>query len=213
MAVADWYFDYISPFAYLQLHRFSELPAGLEVNVKPLVFGALLQHHGQLGPAEIPSKRRFVYRFFRWQCERRGLPFNLPSHPFHPLPMLRLTIAAGSTRQAAETVFHGIYGEGRPPAEPETIRVLGERLGVSDPEAAIQLPEVKQALWDNTNEAIDAGAFGVPTFVINGEVFWGDDALPMMLDYLDNPGLFETPEMQRISDMPMGVVRRRRDPA
>ncbi len=209
MTTATWYFDYISPFAYLQLHRFAELPADLEITIKPVVFGALLQHHGQLGPAEIPSKRRFVYRFFRWQCEQRGLPFNLPSHPFNPLPMLRLTIAAGATPDVARTIFQGIYGEGRAPADPETVEVLGERLGVTAPTDAISQPAVKEALWDNTNEAIAAGAFGVPTFVVDGEVFWGDDALPMLQDYLANPGLFETPEMKRISEMPMGVVRQR----
>ena len=146
MSQATWYFDYLSPFAYLQFHRFGELPPELEVTIKPVVFGALLQHHGQLGPAEIPSKRKFVYRFFKWQCERRGLPFLLPLHPFLPLPMLRLTIAAGATRQAVEAIFHGIYGEGLAPGEPETFRVLGERLGIADPERAIQAAAVKDAL-------------------------------------------------------------------
>jgi len=208
MPQATWFFDYLSPFAYLQFHRFNELPQGLEVTIKPVVFGALLQHHGQLGPAEIPSKRRFVYRFFKWQCDQRGLPFVLPSHPFPPLPLLRLTIAAGSTSQAVETIFHGIYGEGRAPGDPETVRVLGKRLGIGHPAEAIQEQAVKDKLKANTEEAIAGGAFGVPTFVVNEEVFWGDDALPMMLDYLANPNLFATSEMKRISNMPMGIIRK-----
>jgi 2-hydroxychromene-2-carboxylate isomerase len=206
---ANWYFDYISPFAYLQFHRFRELPVDLEVTIKPIVFGALLEHHGQLGPAEIPAKRKFVYRFFKWQCERRGLPFLLPHHPFLPLSALRLTILAGATEQSVKTIFHSIYGEGLDPGERGTILALGERLSIPDPERAIQSSAVKDALRDNTNEAIAAGVFGVPTFVINDEAFWGDDALPMLLDYLKDPDLFETPEMRRISDLPMGVIRKR----
>lgn len=209
MSQATWYFDYLSPFAYLQIHRFCELPPELDVTIKPVVFGALLEHHGQLGPAEIPSKRKFVYRFFKWQCARRGLPFQLPHHPFPPLPVLRLTVAAGATEYAVKTIFHGIYGEGLDPGDPETVVKLGERLKISDPQRAIQSSAVKDTLRDNTNEAIAAGAFGVPTFVSGGEVFWGDDALPMLQDFLKDPGLFETPEMKRISNLPMGIVRKR----
>jgi 2-hydroxychromene-2-carboxylate isomerase len=208
MRRATWYFDYLSPFAYLQFHRFKELPEDLEVEIKPVVFAALLQHHGQLGPAEIPSKRRFVYRFFKWQCDQRGLPFLLPSHPFPPLPLLRLTIAAGSTQEAVQTIFRGIYVEGRTPTDADTINVLGARLGINDPEKAIESQAVKDALRNNTDEAIAVGAFGVPTFEVSQELFWGDDALPMLLSYLDDPSLFETPEMKRISNMPMGVVRK-----
>lgn len=209
MRRATWYFDYLSPFAYLQFHRFNELPDDLEVVIKPVVFGALLQHHGQLGPAEIPSKRRFVYRFFKWQCDQRGLPFKLPSHPFPPLPLLRLTIAAGSTQEAVKTIFHGLYAEGRTPADVQTINVLGARLGIKDPEQAIQSQAVKDALKDNTDQAIAVGTFGVPTFEVSQELFWGDDALPMLLNYLDDPSLFESAEMRRISNMPMGIIRKR----
>ena len=82
MSKATWYFDFISPFAYLQLARFSELPKSLELTLKPVLFGSLLKHWGQLGPAEIPSKRRFVYRFFQWNADRLGIPFVMP--PCHP---------------------------------------------------------------------------------------------------------------------------------
>ena len=65
MQKAKWYFDFISPFAYLQLGRFKELPQDLDIEPVPVLFAGLLKHWGHLGPAEIPSKRRFVYRFFR----------------------------------------------------------------------------------------------------------------------------------------------------
>src|SRR5690349_7880919 len=87
MTEAIWYFDFISPFAYLQFSRLSQFPADLRVTIKPVLFAGLLQHYGHKGPAEIPSKRRFVYRFFKWQAARRGravqhasgAPFSTPA--------------------------------------------------------------------------------------------------------------------------------------
>ena len=211
MPKAKWYFDFISPFAYLQLARFNELPQDLEVELKPVLFAGLRKHWGHLGPAEIPSKRRFVYRFFRWQAERRGLPFLMPpSHPFNPLPALRLALAAGPDLRTVRAIFHHIYGEGNQPDAADAISAIAAQLGVEDVVADLSDPFVKEALRNNTNEALKAGVFGVPTFLVNGELFWGDDATDMLLDYLRNPELFNSGEMARLSSMPMGVRRRTR---
>ena len=207
MTEAIWYFDFISPFAYLQFSRFSQLPADLRVTIKPVLFAGLLQHHGHKGPAEIPSKRRFVYRFFKWQAARRGVPFNMPPvHPFQPLPPLRLAIAAGSTSEVVGRIFNFIYGRGRN-VESAALLELGRELGVDNVETRITDPQVKERLRQNTEEAISAGVFGVPSFVARGELFWGDDATDMLLDFIENPALFEDPEMVRLSNMPMGVRR------
>ena len=209
MARAHWYFDFISPFAYLQFARFSALPDDLRITPVPVVFGALLQHWGHLGPVEIPSKRRFVYRFFQWSADRQGIAFRMPPrHPFNPLPALRLCVAAGAGIGPIGAVFDVIYGQGLQPDTPEGLAAMARALEIADPQAAVSDPGIKQILRDNTRQAIEAGVFGVPTFVIDGQVFWGGDATDMMLDYLDNPALFETPEMLRISDMPMGLTRR-----
>jgi 2-hydroxychromene-2-carboxylate isomerase len=209
MSKATWYFDFISPFAYLQLARFSELPKSLEVTLKPVLFGSLLKHWGQLGPAEIPSKRRFVYRFFQWNADRLGIPFVMPpSHPYNPLPSLRLCVAAGSQIHHVKTVFDLIYGQGIQPDSLEGIQATAKALGISDPVATINDSDVKTKLRENTELAIAEGVFGVPSFVVNREVFWGGDATDMLLNYLDNPNLFKTSEMTRISTMPMGVKRK-----
>ena len=209
MSKATWYFDFISPFAYLQLARFSELPKSLEVTLKPVLFGSLLKHWGQLGPAEIPSKRRFVYRFFQWNADRLGIPFVMPpSHPYNPLPSLRLCVAAGSQIHHVKTVFDLIYGQGIQPDSLEGIQATAKALGISDPVATINDRDVKTKLRENTELAIVEGVFGVPSFVVNREVFWGGDATDMLLNYLDNPNLFKTSEMTRISTMPMGVKRK-----
>ena len=210
MTKAKWYFDFISPFAYLQFARFPQLPNNLEITPVPAVFGAILQHWGQLGPAEIPPKRRFVYRFFQWNADQLGIPFTMPPmHPFNPIPALRLCTAAGAGIENTRAVFDLIYGKGTQPDSPEGIRLIGGALNIPHPESAMQDPVVKDTLRANTAQATSDGVFGVPSFVINGEVFWGGDSTGMMLDFLENPALFEAPEMKRISNMEMGLTRKK----
>ena len=210
MTKAKWYFDFISPFAYLQFAQFPNLPTNIEITPVPIVFGAILQHWGQLGPAEIPPKRRFVYRFFQWNADQLGIPFTMPPiHPFNPIPALRLCTAAGADIEDTRAVFDLIYGKGIQPDNPEGIQLIGEALNISDPENAMQDPVVKDSLRVNTARATSEGVFGVPSFVIHGEVFWGGDSTEMMLDFLKNPALFETPEMNRISNMEMGLTRKK----
>jgi 2-hydroxychromene-2-carboxylate isomerase len=207
---ADWYFDFISPFAYLQLSRFETFQEDLEINPVPVLFGGLLIRWGQLGPAEIPPIRKFVYRFFKWQADQNNIPFKMPPrHPYNPLAALRLCIAAGGQLDHIRSVFQVIYGEGTQPDEPGGIMAIAKALGIDDAEAAISDEKVKITLRVNTETAIKSGVFGVPTFLIDDQVFWGADATEMMLSYVNNPELFQTPEMRRISEMPMGVVRQK----
>jgi len=207
---ATWYFDFISPFAYFHIRQFSKLPKDLVVSVVPVAFGGLLKHWGQLGPAEIPPKRRFIYRFFKWQADQMGIPFVMPNHPFNPLPSLRLCVAADCSVEQVGAIFDLIYGKGVQPDEADGIAAIAKILNISDPEAVLSDPLVKEKLRQNTLRAVEDEVFGVPTFVLNDQVFWGADATDMMLDFLNNSQLFETPEMQSISEMPMGVVRKKK---
>jgi 2-hydroxychromene-2-carboxylate isomerase len=210
MTKAAWYFDFISPFSYLQLGRFQDLPQDLEIVLKPVVFGALLSHWGHMGPAEIPPKRQFVYRFFRWQANQRGMPFTMPPvHPFNPLPPLRLALLGGSTREVVRGIFNFIYGEGQNLEDEKSITRLGASLRIPDAYMRISQSRIKEQLKANTDEAIGAGVFGVPSFVADGNLFWGDDATNMFLHYLRDPSLFEDSEMRRISSLPMGITRPR----
>lgn len=205
---AEWYFDFISPFAYLQLGRFQDLPGHLEIAFKPIVLSRLLDHWGNVGPAEVPPKRQFVYRFFKWQANQRGMPFTMPPiHPFNPLPPLRLALLGGPSPEVVRRIFHFIYGEGRNLDDESSITELGASLGIADAYERIMGPGIKQQLKANTDAAIAAGVFGVPTFVAGGNIFWGDDATNMFLNYLQDPGLFEDSEMVRISNLPMGLTR------
>lgn len=210
MTKIAWVFDVISPFSYLSLTELAQLPKDAEVEFVPVLFAGLLNHYGQIGNAEIAPKRRFTYRFVLWRARKLGVPIRMPpAHPFNPLAALRLIIAAGSDRRAVQSVFEGVFGHGRDVADPAVIADLARELGITDAQAALSDPAVKQRLRDNTDWAISRGVFGVPTFVIGEEIFWGQDAFEMVLDYLRDPGLFQDAEMRRIEDLPVGVVRSR----
>jgi len=207
---ADWYFDFISPFSYLQLERIGGLRARLEITPIPIVFGAILKHHGQLGPAEVRGKREFTYRFAQWSAEREGIPFRFPpAHPFNPIAALRLAIAAGATWPAITAIFEHIWKEGRAGDDAQSLADVGRALGIDDVAAATSREDVKTALRTNTEAAIAAGVFGVPTLRIGGELFWGNDATALIEDWLDKPLRFDAPEYRRIAALPRAIERKR----
>lgn len=205
---ASWVFDVISPFAYLAFGQLARLPSSVELEFVPVLFAGMLGHFGQLGPAEIPSKRRATYRFVLWRARRMGVPLCMPpAHPFNPLAALRLIIAAGSDARAVGTVLDAVFRHGRDVADRTVIAELAAKLGVADPEAALSNPQVKERLRANTNWAIGRGVFGVPTLVIGEEFFWGHDAMDMALDYVADPEAFNTPDMRALEALPIAVAR------
>jgi 2-hydroxychromene-2-carboxylate isomerase len=207
---AEWYFDFISPFSYLQLARIGALRARIEIVPVPIVFGAILKHHGQLGPAEIRGKREFTYRIAQWTAEREKTPFRFPpAHPFNPIAALRLAIAAGTTWPAVTAIFEHIWKHGRAGDDAEALADVGHALGIDDVAAATAREDVKSALRTNTERAIAAGVFGVPTLRIGDELFWGNDASAMIEDWLDDPSRFDTPEYRRIATLPRAIERKR----
>ena len=204
----DWYFDFVSPYAYLQLMDFKRLPDSLEIRYRPVLFAGLLDHWGQKGPAEIPAKRRQTYRQCQWLADRAGVPFKFPSvHPFNPLRPLRLCIALGTEPAVIGGIFEFIFAEGRDIQSDGDWKTLAARLEIDDADALVSQPEVKSALRTNTEEAVRRGVYGVPTFAVGDELFWGFDMTDMLLDYLADPQLFSRGEMARIDSLPMGVER------
>jgi 2-hydroxychromene-2-carboxylate isomerase len=203
-----WVFDVISPFAYLAFGRLARLPATLKIEFVPVLLAGLLEHFGQLGPAEIPAKRRFTYRHVLWRARQLKIPMRMPpGHPFNPLAALRLIIAAGSDARAVGTVLDAVFLQGRDVADAAVIAELAATLGVADPQAALSAPALKERLRENTNWAISRGVFGVPTLIVGEELFWGDDAVDMALDYVVDPQVFNTPAMRALDTLPIAMAR------
>jgi 2-hydroxychromene-2-carboxylate isomerase len=209
----SWAFDLISPYAYLGLQQMSKLPAGIEVELVPALFGVVLNHHGQIGPAEIGPKRRFTYRFVTWRARQMGVPFRMPpAHPFNCLSAMRLVVAAGSDRKAVATGFDFVFGQGRDVTDPVVLAELAQALGLPDVNAALNDSAVKQSLRETTEWTIQRGVFGVPTYIVGAELFWGHDAFDMLVDYLGDPVRFDDEEMRRVDSLPVGVTRSRVTP-
>ena len=183
-----FYLDFISPYAYLAFEKLPEALMGHSVHVsyKPILFAGLLKHHGQLGPAEIPGKREWTYRQVLWLARQHGVDLQLPAqHPFNPLGLLRLALACGhdglANRYVCETIFRHVWLRSADAADAQRLQALTTQL------APEQLPDgdaVKSQLKTNTEQAIAQGVFGVPTFEVDGKLFWGFDALPMLTAYL-----------------------------
>lgn len=180
----DCYLDFISPYAYL---AFEQLPRALEglsyqVSYRPILFAGLLKHHGQLGPAEIGPKRDWTYRQVLWLARAQRIAMDLPAaHPFNPLALLRLAWACARqgtpNRYVCETIFRHVWQGGAAADDAARLQALTAQLAPTRDPAS---DAVKQDLRAATEDALAAGVFGVPTFVVDGRLFWGLDALPML---------------------------------
>jgi 2-hydroxychromene-2-carboxylate isomerase len=202
-----WYFDVISPFAYLQWPKLKALAAQREVVPVPVLLAAILAAHGQKGPAEIPGKREFTYRHVLWQARAAGVALRFPpAHPFNPIAALRLCLAAGNAVPAVDAVFDWLWAQDRDGASAEALAPLAETLGIA--REALSGDAVKSALRANTDAALAAGVFGVPTLQVGHALFWGNDAHAFALAALENPALFEDAEMRRVATLPVGATRR-----
>jgi 2-hydroxychromene-2-carboxylate isomerase len=208
-----FHFDVISPYAYL---AFEQLPKALEgisysVTYKPVLFGALLQHFGQLGPAEIAPKRTWTYRQINWLAKSQGTALQMPaSHPFNPLSLLRLAVACGKdgacNRYVTELLFCHVWQGGQDAGDAQRLQALTEQF---KPERSADDPNVKAELKANTDAAIAKGVFGVPMMEVDGQYFWGLDALPMLRAYLTGDEWFSSPDWLTVGAIPTGIVRKR----
>jgi 2-hydroxychromene-2-carboxylate isomerase len=198
----DWYFDFVSPYSYLALHRLPELAN--PIVYKPVLFAGILNHWGQKGPAEIPAKRKWTYRSCVWEAGKLGVPFRFPAaHPFNPLPHLRLALACDCAPKAVKRIFDFVWTTGEDAADPARFSSLCAELG-ADP---ARRPEVKDLLRRNTDEAIARGVFGVPSFVIHDEVFWGADSIAFAKAFLADPRALDNDEMRRVDGLPAAAAR------
>ena len=212
MKTITCYLDFISPYAYL---AFEALPQALkgssyQVVYQPVLFAAMLKHHGQLGPAEIEGKREWTYRQVLWQAHQHQIKMDMPAaHPFNPLSLLRLGVACdpqgAPNRHVCETIFRHVWQGGAVADDAQRLQGLTQQL---QPARSPDSAEVKAQLKTHTEEAIARGVFGVPTFAVDDKLFWGLDALPMLQAYLQHDPWFESGRWENVEKTVLGISRK-----
>jgi 2-hydroxychromene-2-carboxylate isomerase len=202
-AELDFWFDVISPYARFAWPQVQVMCAarGVVLRARPVLLGALLGHWGQLGPAEIPPKREFTYKDCFRYAARHGLKFVPPAmHPFNPLTALRTTlpeVAGADQHRVIDALFDGGWRDGLDLGDADVIAGILTRAGLDGKAlvAATAGPDVKDALKASVADAIAAGVFGVPTFVVRhggvSELFWGNDRLDDVERWIEGDDPYE----------------------
>ncbi|MBK6683821.1 MAG: 2-hydroxychromene-2-carboxylate isomerase [Deltaproteobacteria bacterium] len=195
-----FYFDFLSPYSYLasQLLAREARYQSLVLDPRPVVFGTILARLGVKGPGEIPARRRHGLQDVLLLASAYDLPLvGPPTHPFNSIYALRSVVAFDDPQvrlRLSARYFRAAWGEGQSLEDLSVLRACLSELGLDqDPEEAATTKEHRQQLKQNTEALLEAGGFGVPTFAIDGLLFFGHDRLPLLLDYLER-GLDPRPD-------------------
>ncbi len=218
MRTLRFYFDYLSSNAYLAWTQLPRLSSrfGVEVEPVPVLFAGLLGAHGQLGPAEVLPKAIWMAKNNLRKAALLGLPLNPPRHhPWNPLLSLRISslpLPDPQRRALIDVLFQAVWVRGLHVSEPAVLAALATELGLDGPgllETA-QQPEAKVRLRAQTDAAIAAGVFGVPTMIVENELFWGYDDWPFLELFLAEKDPLDTREAARwFGTVRPSAVRRR----
>ena len=190
-ASVEFYYDLISPNAYLAWHALRDIARlhKRELILKPVLFAALLRAHDQVGPAEVAPKMQWMVRNCLRKANELGIALTPPhSHPFNPLLTLRLMLACPATDRARLTdiLFRAVWAESRNVTDPDS---MSDLLTANDFDADRMLKladsdAIKGLLRTETESAVSRSVFGVPTIIVDGELFFGFDDLPWLERYL-----------------------------
>ena len=213
--VIRFYFDYISPNAYLAWARLPALAERHSVAIEPVpvLFAGLLEAHRQLGPAEVPPKMRWMWKNTLRKAAMIGVELNAPAfHPFNPLIALRvssLALAADEQRRLIDALFDAVWVRGLHVAEPAVIESVANGVGLDGAGLIAQAQQTacKTRLRGQTDDAIAAGVFGVPTMAVGNEIFWGYDDLSFVERFLDGTDLIAGKKLDPWSPPQSSAVR------
>lgn len=214
-ASVTFYFDPVSPYAWLASRSLARIEAaGAQVVLQPVLFAGLLRAHGNIGPAEIPAKRAYIFRDVMREAAGAGLVFKgPPGHPFNPLLALRMCVAItdqDARRRFALAVMQACWEGGEDVSNAAVLLRLATDCGLSGAaiQDAAQQPAIKRELAENTDRAIADGVFGVPTFKVGSELFWGCDRIDALIRHLQGRRIDERALADFLAKAPLAERKR-----
>jgi 2-hydroxychromene-2-carboxylate isomerase len=182
----EFFFDYASPYSYLACEQVEALAerTGAELRWRPFLLGAVFKATGNVPPISTANKAQYLAKDLLDWTRHLGLPeFRMPENfPIQSLKANRLGLVAiehGRAGPFSRATFRAAFAEGKDLGDVKVLAELARTAGLP-PEAAlarIEHPEIKDTLRRNTDEAVERGAFGAPTFFVGSEMFFGNDRL------------------------------------
>ncbi|MEZ4299418.1 MAG: 2-hydroxychromene-2-carboxylate isomerase [Polyangiaceae bacterium] len=184
----DFYYDIGSPYSYMCATQIDGVAAkhGRSVRWRPMLLGAVFKATGNDMPARVPAKARWMLQDLQLWAKSYGVPFAFPSNfPANTVRAMRACVFAseqGKGREMSLALFDGYWAHGVDPSSEEGIREAAGTAGLDAAAvlAGIETQAVKDGLRKVTDEAIALGVFGAPAIVVGGQLFWGNDRLPLL---------------------------------
>jgi 2-hydroxychromene-2-carboxylate isomerase len=210
-----FYFDFLSPYAYIawtQIHPLADR-YGREVDAVPVLFPALLGAHGTKGPAEIPAKRVYVWKDVLRTAHVLGLPLAPPpAHPFNPLLALRVAstdLERAERRRLVDGLYQATWANGPGITDPEVVARIADAAGLDGAARvrAARSEAIKARVKAQTDEALALGAFGIPSILVDGELFWGYDSFGHIGRRLAGQDPVAGVDLLQWKDLPTAAVR------
>lgn len=181
MKKIDFYFDFLSPYSYVawtwvrsQPYTFSYIPVSVP---------SIISHLGTLGPAQIAPKRNYLFKDLLRFTKLHQIPFTTPKQlPFNSLYALRLAlpeVSGSAQKEVIDAIFRAGWEHGLDIGSDEVLKkvLLEAGLPADDFFTKMEAKESRVQLKSNIGQALGKNLFGVPTFLVDEEIFWGNDSI------------------------------------
>ncbi|MBU56736.1 MAG: disulfide bond formation protein DsbA [Acidiferrobacteraceae bacterium] len=189
----EFFYDFGSPTVYLAATQLPAIAAavGATIDWRPMLLGGVFKSTGNHSPVVVPAKAAYMNNDLKRFAKRYGVPFRFNPHfPINTLALMRGAVAYQDDVVASSTyrdaIFMAIWVEARNLNEPDVIGQVLSDAGLDPAELMNRIGQqtVKDQLIANTEEAVNRGVFGAPTFFVGERMFFGQDRLDFVADAL-----------------------------